>query len=127
MVQSPPAVTYPSPNEWPHTILPVTGITNAFEAQITCPNNGFTSEDIGITFVDFVQVKGMFQINGLPGLIQSIVDSNNFTVNINTSSFYAYTSGGFVNNLTGAPPVPPIETIGFQTFNTPFHNLFTNN
>ncbi len=127
MVQSPPSVTYPSPNEWPQTSFAITGITRAQNAQITAPGNSFTTADIDITFVDFVQVKGMIQINGLTGLIKSIIDANNFTVNINTSQFYPYASGGWVNNMTGSPPVPPRETIGFQTFNTPFRNLFTNN
>ena len=125
--QSPPSVTYPSPNEWPQTAIAINGISRASQAQITAPSHGFTSTDIGITLIDFTQVKGMQQINGMTGKIVSIVNANAFTININTSPFYAYTSGGYVNNLTGSPPVPPVETIGFQTFNTPFRNLLTTN
>lgn len=125
--QSPPSVTYPSPNEWPKTAIAITGITRAFQAQVTAPNHGFTSADIGITLIDFTQVKGMQQINGLSGTIVSVIDANNFITNIFTTPFFAYTSGGYVNNLTGSPPVPPVETLGFQTFNTPFRNLLTTN
>lgn len=117
---NPPSVTYPSPNEWPATIRIISGITKAAQAQITSTAHGFTSADVNITSVDFLHVNGMIQINGLPGLILSIVDVNNFIVNINTSAFSAYTSGGYANILTG---IPPIETVGQQTFNTPFQNI----
>ena len=127
MAQSPPAVTYPSPDEWPQTIVSISGISRDSQAKITADNHGFTTEDVGITFVDFTQIEGMIQMNGQTGLIQSVIDTNNFTVNINTSQFYAYTAGGWVNNMTGSPPLAPTETIGFQTFNTPFKNTFTTN
>ena len=116
----PPSVTPPSPNEWPSTIKPITGITKASQAKITCPTHGFTSSDVGVTSVMLLQVKGMLPINGVAGLIQSIVDVNNFTVNINTNFFPIYRSGGVISILTGEPPV---ETVGFQTFNTPFQNI----
>jgi hypothetical protein len=66
----------------------------------------------------------MLQLNGLNGVIQQVIDDNNFTVNIDTSQFYTYTSGGYANIVTG---IPPIETVGFQTFNTPFQNIATTN
>lgn len=116
----PPSVTPPSPNEWPNTIRTITGITTDSQAQVTCPAHGFTSADVGLTSVMFLQVVGMLPINGLPGVIQSIVDVNNFTVNINTTFFPIYRSGGVISILTGQPPV---ETVGFQTFNTPFQNI----
>ncbi len=120
----PPSVTYPSPNEWPNTIIPITGISKAAQAQITAPNHGFTSADQGITTVNIQQVKGMTQINALPGLIQNVIDVDNFTVNINSTYFFTYSSGGVANVVNGIPR-PPVETIGFQTFNTPFHNTFS--
>jgi hypothetical protein len=61
----PPSVTPPSPDEWPQTIRTVTGITNAAQAQITSVAHGLTSADVAITSVDFMQVQGMIQINGL--------------------------------------------------------------
>lgn len=116
----PPSVTPPSPNEWPQTIKSITGITSASQAQVTCPSHGFTSADVGLTSVMFLQVIGMLPINGLPGVIQSVEDVDHFTVNINTTFFPIYRSGGVISILTGQPPV---ETVGFQTFNTPFQNI----
>lgn len=119
-----PAVVYPSPNEWPTTTQPLQGISQAAQAIITCNNHGFTGADIDITSVGFTQVKGMLQMNGQTGVIQKIVDTDHFVVNINSSSFGAYTSGGIVSTITGEPP---IETVGFQTMNTPFKNTFSTN
>jgi hypothetical protein len=116
----PPSVTPPSPYEYPNTIKAITGITNASQAQITCPSHGFTTADIGLTFVMPLQVQGMLLVNGMPGLIQSIVDANNFTVNINTNFFPEYRSGGVISILTSEPPV---EQQGFQYFNRPFQNI----
>lgn len=115
-----PSVTFPSPNEWPKTIRNITGLTNDRQVKVTSVGHGFTSKDIGITDVGFTNVNGMIQINGLDGIIQSVIDSDHFTVNINTSQFFTYTSGGYVTIITG---IPPIETQSFQTFNTPFQNI----
>jgi hypothetical protein len=61
----------------------------------------------------------MSQINTLRGVIQSVIDANNFTVNINSSAFSAYVSGGQANVITG---IPPYTINGFQVFNTPQRN-----
>jgi hypothetical protein len=116
----PPSVTPPSPYEWPNTVRTITNITNAAQAQITSAAHGFTSQDINLTTVMFKQVLGMIQINAQPGVVQSIVDDDNFTVNINTTNYFTYSSGGVYIIDTGTPPV---ETVGFQTFNTPFQNI----
>jgi len=116
----PPSVTPPSPNEWPQTVQSISGITNDSTAKITCNNHGFTGADVGITSVMFKQVIGMLPINGLPGRIQQVVDVNNFTVNIDTTNFPIYRSGGIIITLTGEPPV---QQSGFQYFNTPFQNI----
>lgn len=116
----PPSVTPPSPNEWPNTLRTITGISRDSVASVTCPSHGFTSADVGQTFVMFLQVVGMLPINGVSGIIQQVVNSNAFTVNINTTNFPIYRSGGVISILTGQPPV---ETVGFQTFNTPFQNI----
>lgn len=120
----PPSVTYPSPNEWPDTVRTITNITRNNEATVTSPANGFTSADQNTTFIFFKQVKGMLQINGLNALVQQVIDADTFTVNINTTNFYNYIDDGVFIIDSG---IPPVETIGFQTFNTPFHNVFTNN
>ena len=118
---NPPSVTYPSPNEWPETVFPITGITNASQATVTCAAYPFDpSEDPFITQITFKQVQGMLPINGLTCLITQVVDSSHFVVNVNSTNFPAYTSGGVICIDTGQPP---IETVGQQTFNTPFHNI----
>jgi hypothetical protein len=116
----PPSVTYPSPNEWPETIKSISGITNASVAEVTCTDHTFTTQDESVTTVLFKQVSGMLPINGLPGLIQQVIDDDHFTVNIDTTGFPVYRGGGVISIVTGQPP---IETVGFQTFNTPFHNI----
>lgn len=104
-------VTFPSPNEWPVTYRAITGINQALQATVTCPNHGFTSANIPTTVVDFTQVKGMQQINGQFAPLVSIIDADNFTVNLNTSSFHAYTSDGYVNIISGQAPYDPFENI----------------
>lgn len=104
---------------WTETNRTITAITKAANAQITSTGHGFTTSDVGVTTVTISGVVGMTQINTLRGVIQSIVDANNFTVNINTTTFSTYTSGGIANVITG---IPPFEQVGFQVFNTPQHN-----
>jgi hypothetical protein len=116
----PPSVTPPSPNEWPNTIQSIQGISNDSIATITCANHEFVDEDVDVTTVMFAQVIRMLPINGLPGLITSIIDSSHFTVNINTTNFPPYGGGGIINTVTGHPPV---EKQGFQYFNTPYQNI----
>ena len=62
----------------------------------------------------------MTQINTLSGVIQSVTSTTSFTVNINTTNFTTYTSGGIANIITG---VPALTTTGFQTYNTPLLNV----
>lgn len=117
----PLSVTPPSPNEWPQNyVKTITGINKDSEAKVTVPSHGFTSSSAGVTFICFKQVVGMIQINGLNALITSIVDSNNFKVNINTTNFYTYQSGGVVIVDTS---LPPSEQSGFQVFTRPFQNI----
>jgi hypothetical protein len=116
-----PAVTIPSPNEWPSTILTISGISNASQAQITSIAHPFTTDDIGVTTVMPLLVKGMRQINGIPGVIQGIFDADNITVNINSTSFSTYDSGGQLSIVTGQPAR---SQVGSQFFNTPFANVF---
>ncbi len=117
----PPSVTPPSPNEWPQDLVKtITGITKDSLARITCVAHGFTAADEGVTFVMVKQVLGMLQINGVNGLIQQVVDSDHFTVNINSTNFHTYASGGVIIVDSGQPPS---QQVGFQVFNTPFQNV----
>lgn len=102
-----------------NTNLTITGISKAANASITA-THAFTSADIGVTTVTFHSVVGMNQINTLSGVIQSVTSTTSFTVNINSTSFSTYTSGGVANIITG---VPPTTTTGFQVYNTPLLNV----
>lgn len=101
-----------------NTNLTITGISKAANASITA-THAFTSADIGVTTVGFHGVVGMNQINTLTGVIQSVSSTTSFTVNINSTNFSTYTSGGIANVITGAPPS---TTTGFQIYNTPLYN-----
>lgn len=119
----PPSVTPPSPDEWPQDLVkPITGITKDHEATVTSVDHGFTEDDEGVTFIMFKQVQGMLQINARNALIQRVIDDDNFTVNINSTTFYTYTSGGVIIVDTS---LPPSQTAGFQIFNRPFQNVAT--
>ena len=117
----PPSVTPPSPFEWLQNLVQsITNITKDSRATVTVPNHGFTTTDQGQTFLGFKQVQGMIQINGLNALIQTVLDVNNFTVNIDSTNFHSYVSGGVCITDSGSPPV---SKQGFQVFNTPFQNI----
>lgn len=102
-----------------NTNLTITGISKAANASITA-THAFTSADIGVTTVTFHGIVGMSQMNTLSGVIQSVTSTTSFTVNINSSSFSTWTSGGIANIISG---VPPVTTTGFQVYNTPLVNL----
>jgi len=119
-VGNPPSVTYPSPNEWLVTVYNITDITRDSQAIVTCAAYPFGSEDPFVTQVTFKQVRGMLPINGTTCLITEVIDSSHFRINLNTTNFPAYTSGGVICIDTGQPP---IEQQGFQYFNTPFQNI----
>lgn len=121
----PPSVTPPSPYEWPQDLVkPISAITRDSQARITCVDHGFDNDSNNTTFILFKQVQGMIQINGLNALIQQVIDADTFTVNINSTNFYNYTSGGVVIVDTG---LPPVQRQSFQYFNRPFQNIATTN
>ncbi len=102
-----------------NTNLTITGISKAANASITA-THAFTAADIGVTTVTIHNVVGMNQINTLSGLIQSVTSTTSFTVNINSTNFSTYGSGGIANIISG---VPPTTTTGFQVYNTPLLNV----
>lgn len=117
----PDSVTYPSPNEWPQDLVrTITSISKDHLAQITSADHGFTSLNEGQTFMTIKQVKGMLQINGISCVLVQVIDSDNFTVSINSTNFSPYISDGVFIIDTG---LPPTQTEGFQTFNRPFQNV----
>lgn len=102
-----------------NTNLTITGISKAANASITA-THAFTSADVGVTTVTFHGIVGMIQMNTLSGVIQSVTSTTSFTVNINSTAFTTYGSGGIANVITG---VPATTTTGSQTFNTPLSNV----
>lgn len=116
----PPSVVPPSPYEWLQTVFPITNVSRDAQAIVTCSSYPFTSQDVNVTSITFKQIRGMIQMNGITALIVAVIDSSNFVVNVNSTNFATYQSGGVICIDTGQPP---IETQGFQTFNTPFQNI----
>lgn len=101
-----------------NTNLTITGISKAANASITA-THAFTSADVGVTTVTFHGINGMTQMNTLSGVIQSVTSTTSFTVNINSTNFSTWTSGGIANVITGEPPT---TQYGFQVTNTPLSN-----
>ena len=102
-------VTYPSPNEWPITYVAITGITRGLQTTVTAPNHGITLSSTQSTpGVDFTQVNGMKEINGIFGFISNVIDIDNFVVAINSITFSPYISGGYINKIAGSPPINPL-------------------
>lgn len=118
---------------FPASNLTITGISQAAQATVTAANS-FTTADYGVTVVTFHNVVGMTQINTLSGVVVSATGAN-FVVNINTTGFTAYASGGIANIITGipalqgglitsgnAPGFPPAQTSTSQVLNAPIYN-----
>lgn len=87
----------PFPTAWAAT-KSVTAITQATNAQVTVAGHGLSVGDR----VLFASASGMTAINGYTAAVVSVVDSNNFTIDINTTAngFSAYTSGGTIAKVT---------------------------
>ena len=65
----------------------ITAITKATNAVITCPSHGFTNG----TKLYLNNITGMTEINNMVVNIINVIDSNNFSVNINTLSYSTFT------------------------------------
>jgi hypothetical protein len=83
--------------------LAVSAITKAGNAQVTIAFHGYT---VGRQ-VYFDLIEGMIEINGLVGTIVSVIDENNFTIDIDTTGFSTFTGSGGGTVRTGAPAPPP--------------------
>lgn len=102
-------VVYPSPNEWPITYHAITGINRAGQATVTAPGHGITiSANQSTPKVDFTQVRGMYQINGKFAFVTFVIDADNIIVDLDTSQFSSYTSGGFLNVTVSPIPIDPL-------------------
>lgn len=133
-------VTYPSPNEWPVTVKPISNIAKGLTTLVTAPGHGITLSPTQSTpRVDFSQVRGMSQINGQFGFVLSIPNSDQVVIDLNSStfsnyivpidrkwqsfpstqwsqmqvpwSFFTYNLGGFLNITGGSPPIDPLTNL----------------
>jgi uncharacterized protein (TIGR02217 family) len=71
----------------------ITAISQAASARVTAAGHGLL---VGYT-VHFSTVGGMTQINGKRGAVTNVVSSSQFDVDIDSSGFSTYTSGGQIN------------------------------
>ncbi len=83
----------------------ITNITQATNAVITAPNHGLVS---GISVI-INNVGGMIEVNENTYII-TVIDANSFYLNVNSTSYTAYTSGGDwysspYNGFTNASPL----------------------
>jgi hypothetical protein len=73
----------------------ITAITQAAAAQVTIAGHGLlVGQPLFLS-----GIGGMTRLNGREAAVASVVDANNITININTTSFSAYTSGGTVAQI----------------------------
>jgi hypothetical protein len=80
---------------WTATNITITGISAAAQAVVTAANS-LALGDV----VTFHGVVGMTQINGLRGKVVALGGGAAFTVDINTTAFTAYASGGIANLIS---------------------------
>ena len=82
----------------------ISGITKASQAIVTVANNRFIIGDSVI----FSGVVGMTQINGKIGQVVALsISGKTITVNINSTGFTAYSSGGTVSLQTAGQTIVP--------------------
>jgi hypothetical protein len=79
---------------WTPTNITITGISKAAQAVVTAVNTLVIGD-----VVTFSGVVGMTQINTLRGKVVAAAGGN-FTVDINTSAFTTYVSGGIANLIS---------------------------
>jgi hypothetical protein len=73
--------------------LYVTNISQAEEAVVTAPNHNLVAGQ----YVSLSDVQGMTEINDIIGKIVSITDANTIVVDIDSSTFTAYTISGYLS------------------------------
>lgn len=82
--------------------LKITAVTKAANAQITAAYHGLSVGEQ----VYLHGNTGMTELNGRTATVVSVIDANNFTVDIDTTNFTTFVSSTGTAR-TGAPPPPP--------------------
>ncbi|MDQ3024533.1 MAG: hypothetical protein M3R04_09155 [bacterium] len=83
----------------------ITAITKAATAQITAANHGYVVGDK----IYFSGIVGMDELNGRVGTVATVVNANNFTININTTTYTTFVSS--TGTVAAAPPAAPPASI----------------
>jgi len=83
--------------------LLVTAITKAANAKITAAFHDYEVDDQ----VYLSGITGMTEINDRFLTVVSVVDADNFTVDIDSTGFGTFTGSGGGTARVGAPPAPP--------------------
>lgn len=84
--------------------LKITAITKAANAQITAALHGYVvGEKIALS-----GIEGMTELNGREVTVMSVVDDDNYTIDVDTTSYSTFiSSDGVVRTVPYVPPVPP--------------------
>lgn len=90
---------------WTPTNLTITGISKAAQAVVTCANSLAVGD-----VVTFSGVVGMTQINTLRGKVVAAAGGN-FTVDINTTGFTTYGSGGIANVIASSSSAYTVDPV----------------
>lgn len=72
------------------TPVAITAITKATNAQLTIPSHGLSPGDP----IFLADISGMHQLNGQEAQVVTAPDANTITININTTTYSTYVSGG---------------------------------
>lgn len=78
-------------------VIAVTAVTKAAAAQVTAANHGCSVGDV--VQMDTI-TTGMVLLQLFPVTVQSVVDANNFTINVNTTGYPTWTSGNLKQYCT---------------------------
>ena len=90
----------------------ITAITNGNPAQITSVDHDLFSGEM----VEISGVGGMVELNGNMYTV-IVIDADNFTINVDSTSFPSYTSGGmWTNQAINAFGVGYVDANNFQLF-----------
>ncbi len=83
----------------------ITAITKEITPQITAANHGYVIGDK----IFYSGIVGMDEMNGRIGIVTTLVDANNYRININTTNYTTFVSS--TGTVAPSPPViPPVST-----------------
>jgi hypothetical protein len=84
-----------SPQYGPVKSMATTFVTQASAANVTVTSHGYSVGDVVLIY----GTTAMLQIAGIPYTVQTVVDANNFTIDVNSSGFASAATAGFVKKI----------------------------